>query len=100
IMFIGFMLMTTSPSWFSVSTRLRTMPRSDREREGVASTTVTRTRSTSPGRRRGIDMHVLRVVAPGEFDDLGLGDPDVPIFEDGAGEVILETAVFGSYGEI
>ena len=39
IMFIGFRLMTIFPSWFSTSIRVRTMPRSGFEREGVASST-------------------------------------------------------------
>ena len=50
IMFIGFRLMTIFPSWFSTSISVRTMPRSGLEREGVASSTETRMRSTSPGR--------------------------------------------------
>ncbi len=39
-------------------------------------------------------MHVLRVVAAGEIDDLGLGNGDAAVFVDGAGQVILEPAVF------
>src|SRR5271166_7194845 len=50
IRFIGFKLITTSASWLSTSTRVRTMPRSGFERERLASRTVTRIRSTSPGR--------------------------------------------------
>ena len=46
------------------------------------------------------DMHVLRVVPAGEFDDLGFADRGVAAFEDGAGEVILEIAVFGWCGKI
>src|SRR5215472_4152940 len=49
-MFIAFRLMTTSACWLSTSTRVRTMPRSGFERERVASRTVTRMLSTSPGR--------------------------------------------------
>ena len=40
MMFIGFRLMTIFPPWFSTSIRVRTMPRSGFEREGVASSTV------------------------------------------------------------
>src|SRR5262249_22455414 len=50
MIFIGFRLMATSPRWFSTSTSVRTMPRSGLERDRVAPRTVTRTRSTSPGR--------------------------------------------------
>src|SRR5580704_3503513 len=50
MMFMGFRLITTFPSWFSTSIRVRTMPRSGFERDGVASSTVTRMRNKSPGR--------------------------------------------------
>ena len=143
MMFIGFRLITTFPSWLSTSIRVRTMPRSGFERERVASSTETRMRSTSPGRtgcsqrnssmpgearlasfgrklsarsriiiaagmpaagdqaakaaaRRllGVDMHVLRIEAAGELEDFGLVDPGLAVFENRAGHVILEIAVF------
>src|SRR6516164_3992907 len=50
-------------------------------------------------RPSAIDMDVLRVEAAGEVDDLGLGDPDRSVFEDGAGRIILEVAVFDRHGE-
>jgi hypothetical protein len=45
-------------------------------------------------------MHVLRVEAAGKRDDIGLLDPDLPVLEDGAWEVVLETAVFGQGGKM
>src|SRR5262249_26546297 len=46
-----------------------------------------------------VDMDVLRVEAPGELNDSGLGDRGFPVFEDGAGHVILEIAVCGRHGK-
>src|SRR6516165_3003478 len=51
-------------------------------------------------RALGVDMDVLRVEAPGEFDDLVLGDRDLPVLEDGARHVILEIAVFDRHGNL
>jgi hypothetical protein len=39
-------------------------------------------------------MHPLRVEAAGKVDDLGLVDPDLSEFADGAGDVVFEIAVF------
>jgi len=45
-------------------------------------------------------MDVLRVEAPGELDDLGLGDRDLSVLEDGAGHVILEMTVLDRHGKL
>ena len=47
-----------------------------------------------------VDMNILRVEAPSEFEDLGLGDRDLSVLEDGAGRVILEIAACGRRGKI
>ena len=48
--FIGRIVSTGSPAWFSTSTKLVTRPRSGRERERRASVMVAWARSVSPGR--------------------------------------------------
>src|SRR6516225_9758453 len=47
-----------------------------------------------------VDMEVLRVEAPGELDDLGLGDRDRSVLENGAGHVIFEMAVCDRHGKL
>ena len=42
--------MTVTPSWLTISPRIRTVPRSGRRSDGVVSSTVSRPASVSPGR--------------------------------------------------
>jgi hypothetical protein len=42
-------------------------------------------------------MHVLRVEAAGKVEDFGLVDPDFTVFENGAGDVVLEITDFGQW---
>ena len=45
--------------------------------------------------RLGVDMHVLRIEAAGKFEDFGLVDPDLPVLEYRARNVVLEVSLFG-----
>jgi hypothetical protein len=40
-------------------------------------------------------MHVLRVEPAGKLENFGLFDPDLPLLEDGARNVVLEISLFG-----